>query len=202
MDEIIIIGSGGHARSCIDVIECSGLFRIAGLVEKNNNNRKNNSGYSIIGSDNDLPKLRLKYKYALVAVGQIKSPKTRLRLFNMLLNLKYTLPVIISPKAYVSKNSNISSGSIIMHDVIINSNASVGRNCIINSKALIEHDAFIGNNCHIATGAIINGKVRIDDNTFIGSGVITKQSIQIGNNCVIGAGSVLKENISSNQMIK
>ena len=34
MDEIILIGSGGHARSCIDVIEQEDRFRIAGLVEK------------------------------------------------------------------------------------------------------------------------------------------------------------------------
>ena len=202
MNEIIIIGSGGHANSCIDVVESTGLFKIAGLIEKNNDNSKNHSSYSIIGADNDLPKLRLKYEHALVAVGQIKSPKTRTKLFNMLLNLKYTLPVIISPKSYVSKRSKISIGSIIMHDVIINSNAIIGKNCIINSKALIEHDAYVGNNCHIATGAIINGKVRVNDNTFIGSGVITKQSIEIGSNCIIGAGSVIKDNVNSNQIIK
>ena len=33
MDEIILIGSGGHARSCIDVIESTGLYKIVGLVE-------------------------------------------------------------------------------------------------------------------------------------------------------------------------
>ena len=30
--EIILIGAGGHALSCIDVIETHGLYRIAGLV--------------------------------------------------------------------------------------------------------------------------------------------------------------------------
>ena len=34
MDEIILVGAGGHTRSCIDVIEISGNFKIAGLVEK------------------------------------------------------------------------------------------------------------------------------------------------------------------------
>ena len=34
MDKILLIGAGGHARSCIDVIETVGQFRIAGLIEK------------------------------------------------------------------------------------------------------------------------------------------------------------------------
>ena len=34
MDEIILVGSGGHARACIDVIELSGKFKVTGLVEK------------------------------------------------------------------------------------------------------------------------------------------------------------------------
>ncbi len=34
MDKIILVGAGGHARSCIDVIELTGFYKIAGLVEK------------------------------------------------------------------------------------------------------------------------------------------------------------------------
>ena len=34
MDKIILIGAGGHARSCIDVIEATGNFEIGGLIEK------------------------------------------------------------------------------------------------------------------------------------------------------------------------
>ena len=34
MDELIIIGSGGHALSCIDVIERENKYKIAGIVDK------------------------------------------------------------------------------------------------------------------------------------------------------------------------
>ena len=33
--EIILLGGGGHCRSCIDVIEQAGDFNIAGIVDKN-----------------------------------------------------------------------------------------------------------------------------------------------------------------------
>jgi len=202
MDKILLIGAGGHALSCIDVIETGGQFEIVGLVEKDESMTNANLGYSIIGTDNDLKGLRQQYKNALITVGQIKSPKIRIKLYKLLKELDFTLPLIVSSQAYVSKHSQIGEGSIIMHGVIVNANAKIGNNCIINNRVLIEHDTVIGDHCHIATGAIINGEVSVGNETFIGSGAVTKQAISIGKKCVIGAGVVLKNNIESNKVVK
>ena len=202
MDKILLIGAGGHARSCIDVIETVDQFEIVGLIEKDEEINGDNLGYPVIGTDNDLQDLRQQYKNTLITVGQIKAPTIRIKLYQLLKKLGFTLPVVISSNAYVSKHAQIGEGTIIMHGVIVNANAKIGKNCIINNRALIEHDAIIGNNCHITTGAIINGEVNVGDETFIGSGVITKQCISIGNSCIIGAGVVLKSNVNSNQVIR
>jgi sugar O-acyltransferase (sialic acid O-acetyltransferase NeuD family) len=202
MDKILLIGAGGHARSCIDVIESVGQFEIAGVVEKDESYANTNLGYPIIGTDNDLDNLRKEYEFALITVGQIKSPAIRIKLFQLLKEVDFTLPAIISPHAYVSKHAQIGEGSIIMHGAIVNANAKIGINCIINNKSLIEHDAVIGDHCHIATGAIINGEVTVGNETFVGSGVVTKQGVSIGDNCVIGAGEIIKNNIKANQTVK
>ena len=202
MDEIILVGSGGHARSCIDVIESTGFYQIAGLVEKSVIQTAENLGYPVIGTDDDLPELRKKYKNALITVGQIQSALTRVKLFKLMSDLVYQLPVIVSPRAHVSSHSNIGAGTIIMHDVLVNANAKIGQNCIINTKALIEHDAVVNDHCHIATGAIVNGEVTIGSESFIGSGAVTKQSISIGEKCVIGAGAVIKTDIEDERIIK
>ena len=202
MDKILLIGAGGHARSCIDVLEEENQFEIAGLIEKGKSISNESLGYPVIGTDDDLKVLRQQYKNALITVGQIKSPKIRIKLYQLLKELDFTLPVIVSSQAYVSKHAQIGEGSIIMHGVIINANAKIGNNCIINNRALIEHDAVIGDHCHIATGAIINGEVSVENETFIGSGAVTKQAISIGKNCVIGAGVVLKNDIESNKVVK
>jgi sugar O-acyltransferase (sialic acid O-acetyltransferase NeuD family) len=202
MDKILLIGAGGHARACIDVIEMSNQFKIVGLIEKDKEITDSNLGYPTIGVDNDLQNLRQKYNHALITVGQIKSPIIRIKLYQLLIELDFQLPVIISPKAYVSKHSQIGEGSIIMHGAIVNANAKIGKNCIINNYSLVEHDSTIGDHCHIATGAIINGEVTIGCETFIGSGAITKQCISIGNNCIIGAGAILKSDVNSSQVIK
>ena len=203
MDEIILIGAGGHCRACIDVVELADQFKIAGIIEKDKTINQEFFGYPIIGTDNNLKKLRKKYNYALISVGQIKSPNIRIKLFNKIFGkLHYSLPVIISPRAYVSKHARIGEGTIVMHDSIVNANARIGRNCIINNKSLIEHDAIVGDNCHISTGAIVNGGVKIGKESFLGSGVVTKNLISIGNNCVIGAGEAINSDIESNKIIK
>ena len=202
MDKILLIGAGGHARSCIDVLEEENQFEIAGLIEKDESLTDANLGYSIIGFDDDLLALRQQYNHALITVGQIKSPAIRVKLFQLLKELDFSLPTIISPKAYVSKHAQIGEGTIVMHGAIVNANAKIGNNCIINNTTLIEHDAVIGDHCHIATGAIINGEVSVENETFIGSGAVTKQAILIGKNCVIGAGVVLKNDIESNKVVK
>ena len=84
MDKIILVGAGGHARSCIDVLEIFGKFSIAGFIEKDKSLTNSNLGYPIIGTDNDLNNLRREFDYALITVGQLKSPAIRVKLFNLL----------------------------------------------------------------------------------------------------------------------
>jgi len=187
LKDIILLGGGGHCKSVIDVIEAQNKFNIAGIVDKKDLIGSSVLKYKIIASDEDLKDLRKKYEFAFITIGFIKSNKRRVELFNLLKELDYKLPIIISPKAYVSRYSFVDEGSIIHHGVIINANAKIGKNCIINSNSLIEHDAQICDNCHISTGVIINGGVEIGKNSFIGSGTVTKEYVKIKENSFIKA---------------
>jgi hypothetical protein len=55
--KLILIGAGGHAHACIDVIEQHGGYQIAGLVGKPEEMHDHHLGYTVIGTDDDLPKL-------------------------------------------------------------------------------------------------------------------------------------------------
>ena len=191
MKEILLIGDGGHSKSVIDVLEQEGQFNIAGIIGTDKSINSDVLGYKVIGVDSDIDRFSKIYKYAIVAVGQVKSPAIRIKIFSLLMKSGFVLPKIISPRSYVSKHAVIGSGSIIMHDAVVNANAVVGDNCIINSKALIEHDCRIFDHCHISTGAIINGGVAVKSRCFVGSGAITKESILIDENNFIKAGSLI-----------
>jgi len=191
--KLILIGAGGHARACIDVIEQEGRYQIAGLIGTSEELGSSHCGYQVIGADQSLAQLRSHYQYALIGVGQIRSPVVRMRLFKQLLDLGFKLPVVVAPTAYVSPNAKIGQGSIVMHGAVVNAGAQVGDNCIINSRALIEHDVVVHDNCHVATGAILNGNVVLGEESFVGSGSIVRERLNVARGSLLSMGSIIKK---------
>ena len=200
--DIILIGAGGHAHACIDVIEQHGQFTIAGLVGLPSELHNHHFGYSVIGTDEDLPQLQKEYRYALITLGQIHSPNSRIRLYQQALQLGFQLPVIIAPIAYVSRHAALGAGTIVMHGAIVNAGAKVGDNCIINNRSLVEHDATIENHCHISTGAILNGGVKIGSGSFIGSGSVIKEGVVIGAGSLVGMGLAVRHNLIDHSIFR
>lgn len=202
MKPLMLVGGGGHCHSCVDVIEATEIYRIVGVVQPRVSSELI-LGYPIIGADDDLPQLLLKAtKSALITAGQIKTPETRIRLFDLLKQLGAELLVIISPRAYCSEHAVVGEGSIIMHGAIVNAAARIGNNCIVNSQALVEHDVKIDDHCHISTGARVNGNVTISKGSFVGSGAVIKEGIKLGENVIIGAGQVVLRDVPSGTVVK
>jgi len=201
-DYILLIGAGGHAEACIDVIEKEKRYKILGILGlRNQKNKFILNKYKVIGCDDNLTKISKKVKNAIITIGQIKSPTLRINLYKKLKKLKFNLPVIMSPHSVVSNYSAIGEGTIIMHGAIIGANVRIGKNCIINSNSLIEHGSRIGDNTHIATSVTINSGVTVDSNSFIGSNSTLKQTINIGKNSVIGMCQTILKNCPPNSFI-
>lgn len=192
MNKIILVGAGGHAVSCIDVIHQEKKFKIIGLIDNNKNIGSKFCNYKILGKDKDLKKLRKYAKYAFISIGQIGVSNLRKKIFLNLLKHGFKIPKIISPHSYVSKNAIIDKGSMILHGAIVNSEAKIGQNCIINNKALIEHGVTIGNHTHVATSATVNGDVKVGDECFLGSGCVVKNNIKIKKKTFIKMGEIVK----------
>jgi sugar O-acyltransferase (sialic acid O-acetyltransferase NeuD family) len=190
--DIILIGGGGHCRSCIDVIEAENKFAIKGIVDLAEQVGKSIIGYPVIGTDDDLKNLSQLDTSFLITIGQLRDPFKRVKIFQMLKDLGAKMPSIVSPHAYVSKHTNIGAGTIVMHHAIVNACAQIGDNCIINTKALVEHDAVIGSHSHISTGAIVNGGVKIGENSFYGSGAVSKEYIELPGQSFIKANQLVK----------
>jgi sugar O-acyltransferase (sialic acid O-acetyltransferase NeuD family) len=190
MKKILLVGGGGHCKAVIDVIEQEGKYQIAGIIDKQELLGTRVLGYEVIGCDDDLERLSLEYSFALVTVGHIYSNAIRVKLFNHLKGLGYTLPTIISPLSYVSRHVSIEEGTIVMHHALVNVNAEIGYNCIINTKALVEHDVRVENHCHISTATVINGGCTVKAHSFVGSHTTTKEYAVV--NGFIKAGSVIK----------
>lgn len=189
---MILIGAGGHARACIDVIERQNQHQIIGLVGLPEEIHSQHLGYEVIATDDALAQLAKSTTYALITTGQIQTAKLRKHLYQLATQCGFQMPVIISPTAHVSRHATVGAGSIVMHGAVVNAGAKVGSNCIINSRALLEHDTTVEEHCHIATGAILNGGVSVGAGSFIGSGCVIKEGLSIGKDCLVGIGLTLR----------
>ena len=202
MKSLVLIGGGGHCRSCIEVIESMGHFKIEGIIDNEISNIETCLGYPVIGSDAEIDKIKTMKAMALITIGQINSPDKRKNLYELLNSQEIETPVIKASSSIVSRYSLVKEGSIIMHGAVVNACANIGINTIINSMALIEHDAQIGDHCHISTGARINGNVEIGDGCFVGSGAIIHQNIKIARKSVIPAGAVISNDVSDGELLR
>ncbi len=197
MTKLILIGGGGHCKSCIEVIESTGEFEIVGILDIPSKKGEKVLDYEVIGTDEDIPHFIAKgILHYFVTLGQIQSAVVKKKVFENIYKNKGVSPVIIARSALVSKRAEIGAGTIIMHGAIVNADVKIGENSIINTMANIEHDINIGNHVHVSTGAMINGQVNIGSEVLIGSNSVIRNVINICDNVVIGAGSVVTKDLT------
>ena len=189
---IVLIGGGGHCKSCIDVIELTENYNIKGIIDVESKVGTKVLGYPIIGTDEDVFNFIEIIDEFIITIGQLGKPDKRQILYDKMKKKGAKFSTIVSPLAYVSKNAFVEEGTIIMHGAIINADVKIGCNCIINSKALLEHEVTVGNHCHISTASVLNGGATIGDGTFYGSGAVSIQNIKIVSNSFIKANSIVK----------
>ena len=197
MQKLILIGGGGHCKVCIDIIEQTGQYHIAGILDAANLIGTEVLGYKIIGTDEDIWKYAGQDYQFLITVGQIKTATVRKKIYQLLKEQNCTLATVFSPKATVSSYARIGEGTIIMHHAIVNAAAEIGVNCILNTGCDIEHDVIVGQHTHISTYAVINGGSHIGKETFIGSNATVSNQISLTDQVIIGSGAVVHRNIAA-----
>lgn len=193
MKPLILIGGGGHCKSVIEAAESAG-YQILGVLDMPEDVGKEILSTKVIGTDDDIPAYVDKAEF-VITVGFIKSPATRIKLYNRVKEVGGKLATIIASTAYVSKYATIGEGTVVMHQSFVNAGAKVGCNVILNTFTNIEHDAVIGDQCHISTGTMVNGDCKVGNNCFIGSQSVLANGVSIGDDIIVGAGSLVRKSI-------
>ena len=204
-NSLLIIGGGGHAKMCIDIIQQDKSFEIAGIADANSTINSSVFHIPVISRDDsksiDLL-IEQGLKNVVLGIGAVLNHSSRKTLFDFLKSKDLFVPNIIHPTASIEPSAVIGEGNQIMQGAIIGSDVQIGDNCIINSSAIISHDTKIGDNVHIAPGAIIAGGVTIASNTVIGMGVTLFLGIKIGENVMINNGINIFNDVPNNEIIK
>lgn len=200
---VIGLGSGGHAKVVLEILQRGLGFELAGLVDSNPALKGSLIlGVPVIGDDSMLPKLYAGgITHFFVGVGTVGNAAPRRRLYEMALGSGLQPVNAIHPQAVVSPSAKLGMGVTIMAGVVINACAAVGDNVIINTGAIVEHDCVIAGHAHVATGARLSGAVRVGGMSHIGAGATVRQGITIGEHAVVGAGAVVVKDVPSGSIV-
>lgn len=204
MNEIILVGGGGHCKSVIEAAESArksdgeAAFQIAGILDTPDKIGTDVLGYPVIGTDDDIPALiaRTPGIRFVITVGHIKTSTVRQAIAARIAAAGGEFATVIASTARVSQYAVLGEGTVVLHGAVVNAGASVGKQCIVNTLADIEHDAVVGDFCHISTGAMINGDCRIAPGVFLGSQSVILNGVRIeGEGTVVAAGSFVRKSL-------
>lgn len=196
---LVFIGGGGHAKVLIDTAEACGRFRIEGILDPSIRKNRKVAGYPVLGSDSMLEGLK---GVSLVnGVGTVRASGKRKVAYERCKRMGFEFPVLVHPKAYITKTAKLEEGVQILAGAIVNSHASIGRDSIINTRAIIEHDCRIGPHVHVATGAILGGGVTVGECSHIGMGSRVLQGVRIGRRATVGAGAVVTRDVKDGKTV-
>lgn len=200
-EKVVLIGGGGHAKSCYEILLNSVTTKVIGYTDKYPSLEHSRLSITYLGIDESAKTLISQVKF-LNAIGHLGEPSLRIKLTELYSSWGAKFLKAVSQNAIVSDYAQIGEGSVIMNHAIVQADTQIGAHCIINNLALIEHDCIIGDQVHVSTGAIINGGVKVGNNSFIGSGAIIRNGIEIGKNVLIGMGAVVTSSVPDYSKVK
>jgi len=196
MKKIFVIGSSGHAKVVIDIVEQEGKYKIIGLLSRDQSAGEFVYGYEILGKQEELPALLKMHAIdgILVAVGD---NFTRAKVADFLKENHPQLEIVsaIHPSAIIGRDVSIGAGTVIMAGTVINPSSTIGQYCIINTRASLDHDCTLGDFTSLAPGVTTGGDCQIGAYSAIGIGATILHGIQIGEQAVIGANALINKNI-------
>ncbi|MFC5401728.1 acetyltransferase [Cohnella soli] len=185
---VILIGGGGHAKVCMDVLS---LLNIQVLGYVTPDAAPPSLPFVRIGDDEAV----LHYPASSIAlvngIGFHPEHERRKKAYSTFKDKGYSFLSIVHPSAVVAEGVHLSEGVQIMAGAILQPGTHIEENTIVNTRASVDHDCRIGPHVHLAPGSLLCGGVTVQQDAYIGAGATIIQGIRIHEKSLIGAGSVV-----------
>ncbi len=201
MKNIVIFGSGGHAKVILsEILKLNTKYKFFGFVD---NSKKIGSTIVKIKKKKfkiiNLEKIKSKNVYGIIGIGD---NYLRYKEFKKISGVfkKIKWESIISKNSLVDKNTKIGKGSIILSNTFISTGTQIKDHCIINSSNSIDHDNIFNNFSSSGPGVITGGTVHVDKFSHLGIGCVVKNNISIKENVICGGKSYINKNCKKNSI--
>lgn len=202
-NSIVVLGAGGHAKTCIDILRHNGEYQILGILDPKLKIGEMIFGVKVLGDNSNIKELVKKgLKHAVNGVGAIQNPKKREQVYSFLKGHNLNVPNIIHPSAVIEKSVSMGEGNQFMMGAMIGTDVVIKDNCLVNSGSIVSHDCILHDHCHISPGAILAGSVVVGKNSLIGMGTTIYIGSNIGKNSVIYNGLNIFNDVKDNSIVE
>ena len=187
MEDIIVVGGGGHAKVVISILKKLSRLHVVGYTDLQDKGLILDIPY--LGQDSSLAEFS--EMNAVLAVGQVGLGHKREEIWTRIRSQLRGFPSIVSPHAIMNEAVKLGEGAFVMDGAVMNSGATSGRGVIVNTSSIIEHDTILEDWVHIAPGATISGGVRIGQYSMIGAAAVVIEGVTVSSDCIVGAGATV-----------
>ena len=203
MQNVIIVGAGGHAAEIDEYIQTI-------------NHKGAEPLFSVVGFLDDNPASYDAYRFSAPFLGRISghvpdgsslyligiaSPAYRRPIIEALLSKGAKFASLVHPNTFVSPTAKIGQGVIIAPNVNIGPNVVIGDFTMVNARASIAHDTKLGVFNFIGPNVCFSGFTTIGDDNLFGINSATIPSVTIGNRNKIAAGMVLDKPVGDDTTV-
>jgi sugar O-acyltransferase (sialic acid O-acetyltransferase NeuD family) len=200
-NNVIVIGSGGHAKMVIDIMHEMKSVNIHGVTSNSLLQGSSFYGYKVLGNDDILKQFSRSNYHIAMGLGGYRDNILREKLYKYVKELGFNFINIIHPTAIISKTVVIGESVVIFPGAIINTDVQIGDNSIIATGSTIDHETIIGNNVLISAGVTIGANSLIMDNALLAIGSIVISGVKIGKNALVAAGAVVTKDVFDNEKV-
>lgn len=187
---VVVIGNGGHARSCVDAWSTTTPHQPVGCTGQD---PAEHGEVPYLGTDDVLSALVADgLSRAFVAIG---SPGLRARLADQAAALGLAPFTVVADSAQVARTAEVGPGSALLRGAVVGAYARIGAGCIVNTGATVDHDCVLGDYSHVAPGTHLAGTVTVGAHALVGVGASVRPGITIGEGAVVGAGAVVVHDV-------
>lgn len=195
MEQLIIFGTGGHAREVAQLVfdinqaEPDRWSLLGFVVDPQATSRHPKPlPAPLLGDAQCLA--RYPNAQVIVAVG---NPAARHGIANRLRQAQADLrfATLVHPRAWLAQRVALGEGSVVFAGVLINVDASIGTHASLNLGCSISHECILGNFVSLGPGVHMGGGCEIGQGADLGVGVSMRPQARVGAGCVIGAGTVV-----------
>ncbi|MBP3379633.1 MAG: hypothetical protein J6K77_02060 [Ruminococcus sp.] len=157
-NNLLIVGAGQYGRLVKEIAVELGIYDKIDFVDDNSD--------KAVCRISEIDSCYPEYGSAVVAIGD---PVVRRSMIEMLLNTKFEIAAVVSPRAYVSPTAKIGNGCVVEPFAAIQSEAVIGDGCFVSAGAVVNHNCVVGGYSHVDCNASVMKSSVVPEMSYIKS---------------------------------